>query len=368
MSRSLAFSLSLCVAVVAACSPGSDGGSDGGSNNAGPCSSSVPAASGSCAVGVKGRLPAPRTAAVAVTAGEDVVLVGGQTIGGARTSEVTVGTVSGGAIAEWRPGPALPEKRSNPAVAFHKDKLYVFGGEPGVAAANEDVSTDVFVSAKAADGSYGAFEKGTPLPLARTGMAAAAGKDAIYLVGGGVARGSSAKDAAVLIARLDGTGAISGFDTSGPLPAARSGASAVVVGSRLYVVGGLFDGNEKSCATGTVLWSAIEASGRLGAWNTTTSLPKPPSGAALVASGNTLYLVGGISNYGDPSASVLAATVQDDGSLSQWKRAATLKDERYGHAAAVAGGKLFVAGGKIGTDVFDDVFSASLSEGAVGCN
>jgi N-acetylneuraminic acid mutarotase len=199
-------------------------------------------------------------------------------------------------------------------------------------------------------------------------MAAAAGTNAIYLVGGGVARGGS--DAAVFIARLDGTGAITGYDPAGALPAARSSASAAVVNGRLFVVGGIFDGSDKSCSSSTIISAPIEAGGRLGSWSGNTSLPKPPQGAALAVSGNTLLLVGGISNYGDAAGSVLAATVEADGSLTQWKRIATLKDNRYGHGAAVVGGSLYVLGGNIdSTTLSSEAFSAKVSiDGAASCN
>jgi hypothetical protein len=257
-------------------------------------------------------------------------------------------------------------------VALHGGVLHVFGGETGDADGAKDGTDEVFVARPDANANFGPFTKALPLPTPRVRMAAAATQSAVYLIGGKKSREAPA-DGSVIVARLDERGDVIGYEDAPPLPEPREGASAVVVNRRLYLAGGYFFENEKPCAAGTVLVSVIDADGKPGPWRPTTSVPALPAGAALAASGNVLYLVGGIGDQGDTVdgsvvGSVLCARAGGDGGLSTWRRAAHLADRRYGHSVAVAGGKLFAFGGLVNdVDVLADVLALPLAGAAGRC-
>lgn len=364
MSRSARISALLLA--IAACKGGSSSGTDAGGA---ACKSSVPATSASCQLKDTASLPGGRTGGAAFVDGNDVIVVGGVGQGGTPVMEINA-LASGGS--SWSTVGTVPQGRPSAAYVMHDHRLFMFGGETRVANGMEDGSPEVYVSTRSGDGSFPAFQSIAPLPSMRTRMAAAAGSKAVYLLGGQSARAAN-PDALVYVAKFDDQGGIASFESSAPLPQARSQASAVVVGSRLYVVGGLFDGNDKSCAKDTVIFAPINDDGSLGAFSSTTSLPRPPSGAAVAVSGSTIYIVGGTSGFGDTVGgysvgSVLSATVGDDGHLSQWKRVGFLKDDRYGHAAAVLDSRLFVAGGTFNNGMLGDVVTASFAaDGSANC-
>lgn len=363
---------SLLLLGLAACPRHQVGQADAGSEpfSGSACRSTISAAPGNCQLATVAILPAPRTATTAVTIGGDLYVVGGQGPGGALATSIFGSTVApGGALGAWRSA-VLPEARPNAGVVAVGTAMYVFGGETS---ASPGASTDVFVAHRQADGTLSSFGKTLALPDTRTQMGIAASATHVYLVGGKKDLPTQ-EDALVTVASLDAEGNVTRYAPGTPLPQTRSRPSAVVVRDRLYVVGGYFEGNDRACGRDTVIFAPIAADGSLGAWTATTSFPKIPAGASLVASANRLYVIGGIASFGDtdrqvPVGSVLMAEAKDDGSLGGWTRVGFLRDQRYGQAAALVNDHLFVFGGLVeGVRVLDEGFAGTvLPDGSLHC-
>ena len=136
---------------------------------------------------------------------------------------------------------------------------------------------------------------------------------------------------------------LGGWETAvppGTLPAPRSGAAAVVYGSHVYVSGG-FDGVYYSSA---VFRAEIYADGSLGDWGTAGYMPVGLYGHQAVAARGRLYILGG-SVSGVGRAEVWSADLSSAGAIGVWQAEIAFNEAVYFHAAALAGSRIYVAGG-----------------------
>ena len=178
----------------------------------------------------------------------------------------------------WRSVGSLPGPRCAYAIASLRERLYIFGGWDG-----KRYVADVLIY----DPERDSWDLGTPMAKARGFAAAAALGNRIYLVGGY----DGAEELATLEVydpALEGTPE-SPWQTLAPMAAARGGLGLAVAGSRLYAVGGGWNGGlgfNESYDVSTNRWQAFP-SPILGQWRTL--------GLASVEDslGTTLYAVGG---------------------------------------------------------------------------
>jgi len=152
---------------------------------------------------------------------------------------------------------------------------------------------------------------------------------------------------------------LGGWETAAPpdtLPAPRSGAAAVVYGSHVYLSGG-FDGVYYSSA---VFRAEIAADGSLGAWLTAGYMPEGLYGHQAVAARGRLYILGG-SVSGEARNEVWSADLSSAGAIGAWQTEIAFNDAVYFHAAALAGSRIYVAGGyKSGTGVLGTLNYADI--------
>jgi hypothetical protein len=116
----------------------------------------------------------------------------------------------------------------------------------------------------------------------------------------------------------------------------------------VYVIGGQQNLTDTQ-GTATVLSASVDpATGAVGAWTTLSSTPLPQAlvGPAVTIFNGYIYVVGGWTMAGTPSANVYSAAVQSDGTLSAW----TTSGSSYPTAVSFAtvfgsGSNLYVLGG-----------------------
>jgi hypothetical protein len=242
--------------------------------------------------------------------------------------------------------------------------LYYIGGTTGTA--TRVASTTVSVATIDAAG-LSAWAAGTPLPEARAhaGVAFFAGK--AYVIGG--ASDTTPATASVYVGTPDVTsGLITAWERLDALelPAARAGASIIVVSDGIVVLGG--EGTDRSPTT-TVWKAKLGASGELEPWASFMDLPEPRSFAAAAVVGDSIYVWGGKDASGPaaeavrgdiavaPTAAAHSAPVvnpdQGDaeiGTIYRWDggpQEGNLPTPRDGAALWSANGTLYVAGGTI---------------------
>jgi hypothetical protein len=179
------------------------------------------------------------------------------------------------------------------------------------------------------------------LPAGRTdGVTAALGKTYLY-VGG--SDGHAATDT-VFVSHPVGEGNLDKWSAGPALPAPRSSAASVVLGSTLYVIGGL----DASGAPTTTVYSLTAGNdGTLGDWKTedALALPAPRAGASAVALTDGIAVMGG-SDANGPTKTVWKSQQDKSGAPQAWTDQSPLLEANVGGTAVHVGGVIFVIGGQ----------------------
>jgi hypothetical protein len=183
------------------------------------------------------------------------------------------------------------------------------------------------LSAVAASASAPSWETATPLPLARTEVAAARLGDEIVVIGGYLADGQSS-------ARVDAYSPRTRKWRRLPdLPARVNHAMAASAGGRLYVVGGC--GAERS---------AFSFFG--GRWHRLRPLPAPRAAAGAAVVGKRLYVVGGVVAPGRLALRMLVLGLR----TGRWSFAPGPRSREHLAATATRGVVYALAGRSAGTN------------------
>jgi outer membrane protein assembly factor BamB len=229
-----------------------------------------------------GALAGPLHDAAAVALGGRVLVFGGGTA--TSTDAVQALPAPAGAIS---PGTTavqvgrLPTVRSDLSAVALGGRAYVLGGYDGTRPVDSVLETT--------DGS--SFNQVTTLPAPARYMAVAALGRQIYAFGGETASGG-ASDAIQAVDPQARTARVIGH-----MPRALSHASAVVLGGRIYVLGG-----EAGGSAGDSIWRFDPGSGSVARAG---RLPLAVSGGAAATVGSTAYLIGGTGAGGAPLQTVV---------------------------------------------------------------
>jgi N-acetylneuraminic acid mutarotase len=213
-------------------------------------------------------LPVSLSRAAAVALGGRVVLVGGSSV------------LAGSADGPLRRVAALPSARSAAAAAVSGGSVWVVGGERAGRPTDEILRIEMRPNRVTA---AGRFEE----PLAEAGFAARGGS--LYLVGGW-----TGEKYATAILRVLPPGQVA---LVARLPAGLRAPAVAIVGTRLYVAGGLGEsGPTRSLLTVDLQTGVLRRIGEL---------PQAVSGAMLVPAGSYLYLLDGTAAGGVATTAVV---------------------------------------------------------------
>jgi N-acetylneuraminic acid mutarotase len=203
----------------------------------------------------------------------------------------------------------------------------------------------------------------TSLPSALTGLRAvavpASSTSAFLVVTGGF--DGTKNTTTVLSNTLAADGTVGASWTSisiNPLPASRAhhgmavahpGNSLVPVGSAfIYVIGGQANSTDSPGGTNTIFMASVNLNtGAVGSWTTLSStLPQGLLGPAVALYNGHVYVVGGLTTNGVPSAAVYSAPVNSDGTLGSWTTSTNSYPSAVSFATAFGfGGNLYVLDG-----------------------
>lgn len=217
------------------------------------------------------RKPTAVANAAAAVLGGRIYVPGGSTASGGVTNVLEVYDP---AAAAWEARAPLPFSLAAYGLAVWDGRLYLFGGWDGKGYRAE---THIY------DPHTETWSPGTPMPDRRAFLAASTLEGAIYVVGG---YDGERELETVLVYTPAAEGTPADPWHAGPaLAQARGGLAAAVVGTRLYVVGGGWNG---TLAFNEQYDSATQAWSRIG-----TPIPGQWRNLGLVAQGQRLYAVGG---------------------------------------------------------------------------
>src|SRR4051794_14633089 len=180
------------------------------------------------------------------------------------------------------------------------------------------------------------------LPAARTdGTVVQLGSRLLYI--GGTNGATPQPD--VYVAQTSGVGNFQPWQPGPPLPTALTDTSAAFLGGSIYVAGGA-DTSRKP--TSAVYRMTPGADGALPAWAKVDALvlPEPRAGAALVAAGDGLILVGGTGPNG-PTKTVWKSKLDAKGNLGPWAvEPGQLFEANTGGVGAIVGEDVWLLGGQ----------------------
>ncbi|HZI21664.1 MAG TPA: hypothetical protein VFD76_04085 [Gemmatimonadales bacterium] len=206
------------------------------------------------------------------------------------------------------------------------------------------------------------WTKTDSLPVGLSGHALAAGTlpgtpatSVVYVVGG--ADSTNTPRDSVLYATVSATGSLGAWVKTMTLPGPVAFAAAVVATpanspvtgtSYLYVIGGDSTAGGKPVAT--VYRGTLSATGAVTAWSATTSLPTPVHSPGAVIFNGSVYVAGGSGSGNAPVANVYRIGIQSDGTLgAQWQTLASLPFARSYFGFGIDGTFLYALGGDSGT-------------------
>jgi glucose/arabinose dehydrogenase/N-acetylneuraminic acid mutarotase len=253
--------------------------------------------------------------------------VGGKTSAGHRKAVA----VYDPATDTWSTAASLPgEAVENPAVVAVDGRLYAFGG-----------STSPFGGMQTAAASYDPVEdKWTSLPAmptARAGAAAQMVGSRIYVIGGMGADGASLASVDVF-----DTGTRT-WSNAGPMSIPRDNPGAAAIGGRIYVFGGRTRQANGTTAPGAGTLSSVEVyDPSTNSWAPRASMPTGRRTMVVGTLRGRVQVLGGeIASNGD----AFAANEEYDPATDTWRTLRPLPTPRHGAVAATIGGTVYVAGG-----------------------
>jgi len=219
--------------------------------------------------------------------------------------------------AGWKVQAALPVAVSHHRAVALPKALVAIGGQDRYGR----LQSGVFRSVVSAKGECGTWVRDAGLPAGLSDHAVVEAGGRIYVLGGLKA----SRQAGTATDEIWGTtpasdGRIRSWQPVGRLPEPLQAHSAVAVGGRIYVLGGMAPGGTRNA-----VWVA-EGGGRIGGWKQVTPLPAQVSNATAVAVGNFILVIGGQSPGSGKTIilpTVYAGPVGEDGGVHTWYLATT---------------------------------------------
>ena len=241
----------------------------------------------------------------------------------------------------------LPEGRVGMSFVSYNGFLYAIGGSSDGANANN--KNTVWISKLGANGEPSLWHPtgGTPtywyastntLTTALAYGSTVAYNNRLYLLGGRNTSGTSLSD--VRVADLLPNGDIGTWSTTGmqTLPDVRHGHSVHIYNDTMYLIGG----NSGGTLRNTVYYSKINNSGTMNTWTATSSFATARTSLGGVMSGvwgGYVYLAGGCTAVNGTGTGycttigqdVQIASINADGTLSEWNTVLGLRNQRFGY-------------------------------------
>lgn len=285
-----------------------------------------------------------------------------------------------GGVLPWQLSPAeaaLPEARSGGTAIQLGTHLLYAGGTDGT------TPSATTYAATLDKGSFGAWSEGAALPEARTDAALAVLSGTAYLIGGTGPDGAPTTTVWAIGIDPD-TSALTGWttevvkDTALPeLPEPRAGAVAIAVSDGIIVIGGRGADDQP---TSTVWKATLDEKGALGEFEPQASLQRPVADAVAAFEGSFIWVYGGSDangatasvqrgDYGaivapgasaEPSGGHGAPTADVPEGVTAWatEEGSNLPAPRSGASGFAANGALYLVGGSDGATAQGELYWA----------
>jgi N-acetylneuraminic acid mutarotase len=305
-----------------------EAGASLGYGGAGPARITIlePAVPALGAWSAKAQMPIARSEHAAVAIGSKIYVIGGDASDGKPSSSMVIYDTAADIWKMGRPYPGVPV--NHPAAAVVDDRLYVFGG---LEQWPEPALAAVWMYDPVAD----VWSQRTPMPRARGAMASAVFGGKVYLFGG-LADGEAVSDVTIYD---PGNDQWEDLSISLPMPTPRDHVPAAVSpGGLIYVVGGRM--KDIDHVTGVVeAFDPIERR-----WLTGYApLPTPRGGNVAATLHGRIIVSGGEGAHG--STGTFNQVEEYDPVTNTWRTLQPMPGGRHGTAAVVVNNVMYVPGG-----------------------
>lgn len=190
------------------------------------------------------------------------------------------------------------------------------------------------------DESFGPWTTTSAMTTPRWNFATVVANGALYAIGGN-GRSSMVHLSSVERAPINPDGSLGAWQIVGALTSPRAGAAAVAMGNSIYVLGGAAGYFEAH--TGRVERLMIAADGSLEPAQIVSEMMFPRANLAAVAANGHIYALGGTTDFGPPVTSVERAAVDAAGMLSTWELTSSMSMVRS--SAVAVNGYIYAIGG-----------------------
>lgn len=232
--------------------------------------------------------------------------------------------------------PDFPIKLRDACAIVTKGRVYIIGG---INQYLNPIST--IYTTTLTNGRIGNWVTTTSLPAPR-------GKGCVVLIGnkiyylGGMLTYNTVSNV-VYVATVASDGTIGSWSTTNSLAVAVSNASAVITKNRIYMIGGS-TASSYIGAVSTVQTASIDSEGNIGTWSTTTSLPAPFCLFGVVKTNSHIYLVAGEDQATGAVTTTYHAPIDSDGVIGTWTTGTAMPGCNYGAVTVYSQGKAYVFG------------------------
>lgn len=237
----------------------------------------------------------------------------------------------------WTPRAELPTPRAWVTASAVGNKCYVIGGGEN----GGPFSPPALTSVEEYDPRTDNWQSKAPLPQRREAAGSAVVNGKIYVIGGGDAVWW-ASDPIAPVAIYDP--ATDTWSEGADMPTPRKGLGVAAVDGLIYAIGG------SNHELGIFASGIVEAYDPVAdKWSSLASLPADRNFLSAAALKGKLYAMGGLIDSGDlPGANLPAsnAVFRYDPKNNQWTRRKGMLVPRYGAAATVLDGQIYVIGGR----------------------
>lgn len=261
-----------------------------------------------------------------------------------------------------QPGSMLPQGRAFHGLAVLRGYVYALGGSVEAAKGEQVPATVTHVAKVLPDGTLTGWIPTTPLREARhyINNSTVVMNDVVYVLGGATLPLNGKLIDTVAWTRPMPDGHLEPWRYSEPFaPTGLSCSAAFATPGYLHITGGLLDEDQVS----RDVWSVpINRDGSLGKWEKSPPMPEPLWFHSAGVVGSRVYVWGGLKVPGskkiEPTKSIVSAPILASGRLGEWRvESIELPVGMYSASPAVAGPYLFavcprMAGGRRTTDVW----------------
>ncbi|HCY36015.1 MAG TPA: hypothetical protein DHV24_02615 [Candidatus Margulisbacteria bacterium] len=171
----------------------------------------------------------------------------------------------------------------------------------------------------------------------------------LYTLGG---YGDTYKNKILMTTKNISDGSIMPWKEIGTLPIPMDSFSATIIGSRMYVLGGINDAGRTS--RNYVITINASTGELVNTWNEMAQFPNPLANHSAVCIKDTLYVIGGSTSTQSCISQVLVGTITSTGSINSWTVTKSL-DAVSRHSTAVLGDYILVLGGQTGDGISNKV-------------